>query len=132
MGRSFRIPSICRKENQGVKQKGAIMPIILIICFLFSALLLFQIKIYVNEKQNIRHEQRVLTLEWLLRNAEKQLVEGKEYVTEEEGSYDFPNGEVYYKTKKETEDSFSIELRAKDNLGNERNHDFYIVNEQGE
>ncbi|SDH34099.1 competence type IV pilus minor pilin ComGG [Alteribacillus bidgolensis] len=115
-----------------MKQKGAIMPIILIICFLFSALLLFQIKIYVNEKQNIRHEQRVLTLEWLLRNAEKQLVEGKEYVTEEEGSYDFPNGEVYYKTKKETEDSFSIELRAKDNLGNERNHDFYIVNEQGE
>ncbi len=108
------------------------MPIILIICFLFSALLLFQVKIYVNEKQNIRHEHRVLTLEWMLRNAEKQLVEDEKYVSEREGSYDFPNGEVYYQTKKEPEGSFSIQLRAKDNLGNERNHDFYMENEQGE
>ncbi|MFB4164822.1 competence type IV pilus minor pilin ComGG [Alteribacillus sp. JSM 102045] len=115
-----------------MNQKGAVMPVILIICFIFSALLFFQLNVFVNEKQNIRHEQQVLNLEWLLRNAEQKWTEDADKLKEGEGIYYFSNGKVQYQKIKEREGALRVDLKAEDELGNQRSHYFYIEENEGD
>ncbi|RSL30945.1 hypothetical protein D7Z54_23570 [Salibacterium salarium] len=113
-----------------MNEKGAIMPVILMLCFLFSALLLFHISMYINDKQNVLREEQVLTLEWLLRNAEQQWTNEKEALENGEQTISFPRGTVRVEQTRINEENIRVDLTANDKKGNERTHYFNIQSKE--
>ncbi|SDH50104.1 ComG operon protein 7 [Alteribacillus persepolensis] len=107
-----------------MNEKGAMMPLVLIIVLLFSGMLLFYISVYLNQKENVANEEIVLTLEWLLRNAESKMMKHGDLETEN-GVYQFPDGSVYYSSTVVSDDTYQVTLRAVDDKGNDRRHSFY-------
>ncbi|RSL34536.1 hypothetical protein D7Z54_05170 [Salibacterium salarium] len=103
-------------------EKGAIMPVMLMVCFLFSALLLFQITVYINEKHNVTKEEEILTLEWLLRNAEQEWVKQIEVTGIDERTITLPSGTVRFELLSKNKNHVRVKIIAKDNNGKKRHH----------
>ena len=104
------------------------MPVILMICFLITSILLFQLHVYLNSKQNVRQEENVLALEWLLRNGETKWLESTKHGFRDH-SFSFPDGKVDVKvTLLHQNESYQIEFKAVNKEGKVRKHRVYAGN----
>ncbi|MGY4690271.1 hypothetical protein [Salibacterium sp. K-3] len=114
-------------------EKGTVMPVLLIICFLFTSMLLFQAAVFVNEKQSVAKQEQVLQLEWLLRNGEKQWKkEGGRIQTEAEKKYDFQDGSVEWEQKAVSDDISRLTFTAVTNTGYGRTRSYFLEAKQKE
>ncbi|SFL67730.1 competence type IV pilus minor pilin ComGG [Salibacterium qingdaonense] len=108
-------------------EKGAVMPILLIICFLFTSLLFVEAAVFVNEKQSVSKEEQVLQLEWLLRNAEWKWTNEKERRAGNENQiYRFPSGYVQWQEKEFSDTHIHLIFKAVTADGHERTRSYYL------
>ncbi|MFB5662033.1 hypothetical protein ACE4RR_09445 [Alteribacillus sp. HJP-4] len=70
------------------------MPITLILCLLFTSFLLLQIKLFVNEKENLVLQEESLEMDWLIRNAEVNWRDENNW-EEQSSKFIYPTGTVY-------------------------------------
>ncbi|MFD2704286.1 competence type IV pilus minor pilin ComGG [Salibacterium lacus] len=114
-------------------EKGTVMPILLIICFLFSSLLFVEAAVFVNEKQSVSKEEQVLQLEWLLRNGEQKWRSEKENGAENENqTYRFPGGYVKWQEVVLSDARIHLTFKAVTADGHERTRSYYIEPRQKE
>lgn len=104
------------------------MPLMLIIYFLFSAMIIFEVTVYMNEKQQVADQEQVLMLDWLLRNGEREWIETKSdlWMEEDEGVFHYPNGKVTYQSRYQNKDRLIVQLRATHSEGHQRTYAFYV------
>ncbi|WP_240378109.1 competence type IV pilus minor pilin ComGG [Bacillus piscicola] len=110
-------------------ERGTIVPVTLMICLLMTGLLVFQIHVYMNAKQNIQLEEQALNLEWLIRNGERKWLDTTSTITPGVGDFSFPNGSVRYSVtvNREIANTARVRFTARDKGGNVRTHFFDVA-----
>lgn len=102
------------------------MPLMLIVCFLLAATIIFEATIYMNEKRHVAYQEQTLQLDWLLRNGEREWIETKSHSFTDAGTFHYPDGKVTYLSRYQNQDTLIVHLEAENKEGVKRNRSFHV------
>lgn len=113
----------CRKQmfSSNNKEAGFILPLTLIIMFLLSAVVLFEVRDFMHKRIFYEKQQELFTIESLLQMAAVDLVDRmNEAVVETTGTFSYEHGSAHYWMEPVTHDTVYIQMTMETNAKNKR------------
>ncbi|WP_081831511.1 competence type IV pilus minor pilin ComGG [Geomicrobium sp. JCM 19038] len=111
-----------------IGEKGAIMPLILVLCFVFSALVATQALLFLTEKQMVTSYQHYMQASLLIEKSKKEWWRQFERGDDKRaGTYRYDSGTVSYTQKAASSDYDEVVFTSKTTADTTFVHRFYIM-----